>query len=227
MSSKNQFKTIVTIDEERRAKRHAKGRIFIIDDESMIVDALDTLLSAHGFQCEKYESAKQFIEAAPLTIPSFHGPRCILCDVNMPGMRGLELLEQISDEAPPIILMSGMTTPAEVIQGFRGGLVSFLLKPIESQELLQEIDKALSLDLKQQAMHSENKSLSEKFSQLTSRELEVVTNIFNGLTNQEISDKLGIALRTTKLYRKNAMDKLGAENSARLIRTVAEWQKDP
>ena len=226
MRNLDNYRSVVTADDEKLAKRYAKGRIIIIDDSPELVDALSTLLSLHGFACETYLSANSFLESDAFSAPCFPGPCCILCDLNMPGIRGLELIKRLAPEAPPLIMISGSATPTEVAMSFDNGSTSFLLKPIEAEQLLTAVHKALTMDQRRQYESRQRRMLEQRFARLTQREMEVVRNVFNSLTNQEISEKLGIALRTTKLYRKNAMDKLGTDSTAELIRAMADWQKE-
>jgi len=213
------FRRAVTVADERLAQRCAKGRIVLIDDDPDILAAFAALLELEGYACETHVSALAYLQVLNYNQPSFPGPGCVLCDVKMPEVDGLELqrrLQEIDDV--PLLLMSGASGAAEAVSAFRGGALDFLIKPIDADALLDAVARALALSRERQQQARLHNDLSDRIASLTEREYAVAIRVAQGQTNQEIADALGIALRTVKLHRQRAMEKVGAGGTADLVR---------
>lgn len=202
ISSKN-------IIEPSLSEQHS-GLVIVIDDDADLLQALQALLYAHGLTCLTFADASAYIEQVSQFNLAFIGPSCLLCDVQMPGLTGLDLQSQLPASASrPMILMSGASSNAEVVAAFRGGAFDFILKPFESAQLLAVIDKALACSAQALAADHNSQIIQQKIATLTTREREVLKSVAAGLLNREIAEQLGVGIRTVKLHRQHGMEKLG------------------
>ena len=217
------FRVPVTISEHELAERCAHGRIVVIDDDEEILSAFSALLELSGYACETYLSAIDYLHVLNYNRPCFAGPCCVLCDVNMSELNGLELQRQLAKLGDtPVLLMSGVCGVFEVIRAFRAGALDFLVKPIDADQLLEAVQKALAISSQRQELKQRLTLAAERLASLTEREREITQRVVRGQTNQAIASELGIALRTVKLYRQRAMKKIGAETIADFIRIFNE-----
>ena len=221
MSEPGKTKRPVTVKDEALARRYAHGCVLVVDDDPGILLAYTRLLELEGYACESFASAVALLEELAAGTARYPGPACILCDVDMPEITGLELQQRLRRAGDlPIVLMSGASAEHEVVQGFRGGAVDFLLKPIDIDELLGAVGKALALSAGKQAREGERKALEAAFATLNARERTVMEKIALGETNQVIADELGVSLRSVKFYRQHVMEKTGARNLPELVRMI-------
>lgn len=212
---------VITVDDEERAQRCKQGRVVIIDDDSEVLQALGAIISFEGFAVDAYQSAQTYIDVLSADAPQFPGPVCLLCDVNMPTLNGLDLQRKmLARDDIPFVLMSGVSGAHEVATAFRAGAVDFLIKPISVDVLLTAIDKALQLSRSKQYEFSHHTELSDRAATLSDRERDVLRLVAQGMTNQAIADALKIALRTVKLHRHRGMEKLGVSTTADLVRVI-------
>lgn len=201
------------------AARCAQGRVIVIDDDADWRDAIASALDLEGYAWESHASALSFLAARHEQEPVFPGPCCILCDVRMPGMDGLELQRQLlAQTATPFLLISGESGAREAATAFRAGALDFLTKPVALDTLLEAIDRALVVSRERQRRDETLAQMRRRVAQLTPRELRVVRLVVEGRTNPEIAATMNVALRTAKLYRQRALDKLGASKLADLVR---------
>lgn len=213
---------IVTVHDEREAARHIKGRITIIDDDLAIRHALSALLEFEGYATETLASASLYLDQLEEDLPVFPGPHCILLDVKMPELTGLELQSALNElsEMTPLIFMSGGSGASEAVAAFRLGAIDFLIKPFEDQELLQAIQRALEKSREQQLAIVNHQKVGAQLSLLSEREKQIAKMVAKGKLNRDIATELGIAVRTVKLHRMNMMRKLGANNVIELAKLV-------
>jgi two-component system response regulator FixJ len=217
------YRCPVTVAEQALAEQCAKGLIIIIDDDDQILQALAALVMLEGFACETYPSGLAYLQTFSDNIARFAGPSCLLCDVKMPGLDGLELQQRLLQQVDtPLLLMSGASGALEAASAFRAGALDFLIKPIDADDLLIAITKALAISTERRAQRLRAVDLASRIASLTSRERQVARDVAHGQTNPAIADKLGIALRTVKLHRQNAMEKLGINTTAELVRLADE-----
>ena len=217
------FRCSITLSDQKLAQRCARGRIVIIDDDTEILAAFKALLELEDYACEIYSSALEYLQVLNYNRPCFPGPCCLLCDVRMPELDGLELQSRLAElDETPLVLMSGVSGAHEAACAFRAGALDFLIKPIEAETLLAAVAKALAESVARQLKRRRSTDLAARIATLTERERQVATYVANGQINQHIADKLGIALRTVKLHRQRALEKLGAANTADLVRIVDE-----
>ncbi|NCA69807.1 MAG: response regulator transcription factor [Sphingobacteriia bacterium] len=213
----------ITAEEHRLAERCARGRIVVIDDDPEILAALSALFELEHYACETYDSALAYLRASTAEPPCFPGPCCLLCDVRLPELDGLELQRCLAghDEIP-ILLMSGSSGAPEAISAFRAGALDFLIKPLDDRVLLGAISRALALSAERQCQAAHRRELSARLATLTQRELEVARRVVQGQRNLRIAEAMGIGLRTVKRYRSQVMAKLQAETLVDLIRRLDE-----
>lgn len=219
------FRKPVTVFEQQMARRCAQGHVMVIDDDGEILSALAALLELEGYACTTYSSALAYMEAHHHSTPRFPGPECVLCDVNMPEISGLELQSRLSASAmndTPLVLMSGVSGARETASAFRAGALDFLIKPMDADVLLAAVNKALAVSSARQQQQLRASQLAAAIATLTERERAVVRMVAEGRTNQAIADEMGIALRTTKLHRQHAMEKLSVDSVPHLVRLVDE-----
>ncbi len=211
---------VITIHDERDAIRHARGLITVIDDDQAIRDAVSSLLGLEGYATECFESATHFLEALERTEPVFPGPQCVLLDVKMPGLTGLELQRRLSelDETTPIVFMSGGSGAREAVQALKNGALDFLIKPFDEESLLAAVSEALDKSLLSARHHEQDLDVATRVASLTEREAQIAKMVAAGLLNRDIAERLGIAVRTVKLHRMHLMRKLGASNVIELAR---------
>ena len=213
----------VTVDDVHLAERCARGRIVLIDDDAEILGALAALLDLEGYACETYPSALSYLNMRAFNRPQFAGPNCVLCDVKMPGVDGLELQRRLAAlDDTPLLLMSGASGAAEAVSAFRAGALDFLIKPVEAETLLPAVAKALLVSTERGRQRERSSGLAQRIASLTRRERDVMRCVARGEINRDIAQQLGIALRTVKLHRQRGMEKLGISTVADLARLADE-----
>ena len=220
--SKTPVRPVVTIHDEREAARHARGCIAIIDDDDAIREAVMTLLDLEGYATEPHASAGSYLEALSHGEPRFPGPRCILLDVKMPELTGLELQERLQslDNGTPIVFMSGGSGAKEAVQGLKRGAIDFLVKPFEEESLLAAVSEALAKSRNEQKDLQLHADVSSRLASLSERESQIARMVSAGMLNRDIAERLGIAVRTVKLHRMHMMRKLGVSNVIELARII-------
>lgn len=189
-----------------------RDTVFIVDDDASIRDALSLLLSLRGRATATFASAEDFLGA--LT-PDWRG--CVVADIRMPGMSGLELQEELRDAAPwlPLIVITAHGDVAAARQAFLGGAIDFVEKPFDGAQLLRAIDQALA---RTDRNGESSMPAVAPANPLTAREREVMALMVQGLHNRRIAETLGISPRTVEVHKSRVMDKLGARNLVELVR---------
>jgi FixJ family two-component response regulator len=195
----------------------ADPSVFIIDDDPAVRQALTVLVRSMRLRAEAYESAQQFLDAwqAPR-------PGCLLLDVRMPGISGLELLEELSrrEIRMPAIIMSAYGDVPMVVRAMKAGALNFLEKPCRDQQLWEAIQEALKWD----AVHRQHAALRTKalrrLEHLTAGEHEVLRRLIDGKSNKTIATELNLSVRTIEVRRAKLMKKMKAESLAELVRLV-------
>jgi FixJ family two-component response regulator len=192
--------------------------VFIIDDDASIRKSLSRLLRSADYSVETFPSAEEFLRRE-----HFDGVGCILLDVKMPGLSGMDLQEELSkaDYHMPIIFITGHGNIPLSVQAMKKGAVDFLTKPFNDKELLQAIKKAIEKDAHARAKYDESLDIRRRIELLTPRENEILPYIITGMLNKQIASKLGITEKTVKVHRGHIMEKLDVNSVAELVR-VAE-----
>ena len=191
--------------------------VHVVDDDASLLRAVTRLLRSHGFTVRTYSSASEFLLAG---IPS--GPACLLLDLNMPGMTGLELQQVISDYQSrlAIVFISGQGDVPATVKAMKAGAVDFLTKPFEGDVLVAAIDAALS---RSQAANAQDGSLQrdwDLFAKLSPRERQVCLLFAYGMLNKQIAGELGTTERTIKAQRASVMRKLCADSVPDVVRLI-------
>lgn len=213
---------VVTVHDEREAIRHARGRVSVVDDDGAVRAAVTAVLSHEGYALREFCSAEDFLTDVERAAPEFPGPTCLLLDVKMPGVSGLDLQQQLAERLPtlPIVFMSGGSSAGEAVQALKGGALDFLVKPFDDEQLLAAVAHALAKSAELEHALQSARSNERRFAALSARESQIARMVAAGLRNQQIADRLGIAERTVKLHRMHMMRKLGAANLIDLVRLL-------
>jgi FixJ family two-component response regulator len=189
--------------------------VFIIDDDASIRKSLSRLLRSADYGVETFPSAEEFLRRE-----HFDGVGCILLDVKMPGLSGMDLQEELSkaDYHMPIIFITGHGNIPMSVKAMKKGAVDFLTKPFNDKELLQTIEKAIEKDTHARAKYDESLDIHRRVELLTPRENEILPYIITGMLNKQIASKLGITEKTVKVHRAHIMEKLDVNSVAELVR---------
>ncbi len=191
--------------------------IVVVDDDGSVRDALSLLLRIEGFSSRAFEDGQSFIEA----IPSL-SPACIVLDLHLPGWSGMEVLRRLADIriAAPVIMMSGRSDIALAVEAMKNGALDFLEKPFVASAMIERIRYAVLSHRKASDAAIGGLASVASLQQLTGRERDVLGLLAYGASNKEAGRRLGISPRTIEVHRARIMDKLGARNSADMMRIV-------
>lgn len=189
------------------------GKVSVVDDDPAVLDSIKLLLETHGLEVECFASAAAFLSTGGDT-------NCIVSDVRMPVMTGLELLAALNARADgrPVILLTGHGDIQMAVQAIRKGAYDFVEKPFDAAQLLASITEAIDKTEKDQSERIAVKELQERFSSLSDRQKETMLLLVKGLANKEIAARLGISPRTVEIHRTWVMNKMAAKTLAELVR---------
>ncbi len=195
-----------------------RAKVFVVDDDAAVRDALTMLLEAAGHNVEAFQSAGDFLDFCN---PGTRG--CIILDVDMPNMDGPTLQEILIQRglSLPVIFLTGQASIPVTVRTIKAGAMDFLTKPVDGLVLLAQIHKALAQDSRQQKQAEAFKSATSRLATLTEREHEVMLLAIAGDTSKEIAQQFGISYRTVEIHRAHVMQKTGASNMMELARIVA------
>jgi FixJ family two-component response regulator len=191
--------------------------VFVVDDNPEMRKSLSDFLQAAGQEVRSFDSGKAFL--------SFYKPEmpgCLILDIQMPEMTGIELQEILCSQgfALPIIVVSGGAAVMDAVKTMKLGTFDFIEKPFDPHVLLARVQEALNHDRKNRADDVERRQIRERYAKLTAREREVLDAVVAGLPSKEIADKMGLTISTVDNHRANIMKKMGATTSADLTRIV-------
>ena len=196
----------------------AKHIVFVVDDDVWMRESLTTLIEDQGWQPKTYASAQEF-----LACPRALVPNCLLLDLSLPGMNGLDLQKRVAIERTdmPIIFITGHGDIPTSVGAMKGGAVEFLTKPFSDEVLLTAVRQALERSRLALAQEREMRELRERYASLTPRERDVMKLVVSGLLNKQIADELGIVESTVKAHRGQVMQKMKANSVADLVTMTA------
>jgi FixJ family two-component response regulator len=188
--------------------------VFVVDDDYRVREALSSLISSAGFRVSVFSSAAEFLQ-----FEKPDAPGCLILDLKLPGISGLELQQQLANgNAPPIIFISGHGDISSSVRAIKGGATEFLSKPFGDEELLQAIHTAIALDRTAREKRSELDELQRHYNLLTPREREVLPFVVAGFANKVTAADLGTSEITIGVHRGQIMRKMGAKSLAELVR---------
>ncbi len=189
--------------------------VFVVDDDQAMRSSLKWLIESIGMQVKTYGSADEFLSSY---FPGRVG--CLLLDVRMPGMSGLELQAHLvrEDSRLPVIIITGHGDVSMAVKAMKSGAVDFIEKPFHDEELLTSIRNALEFDEKRRVLQSRRAEIAVRFAELTPREHEVMEMVTEGRANKEIATVLGVSAKTVEAHRARVMDKMDASSLAELVR---------
>ena len=194
---------------------NALPTVFIVDDDSAMRDSLGFLIGSVGRKVETYSSAEEFLAAY-----DNERPGCIVLDVRMPGLSGLELMEKLGEDrfAPPVVLITGHGDIPMAVRALKAGAFDFIEKPFSDQVLLERIQQALQQDNSDRASEHDRSDIERRASRLTSRENQVFELVVDGKPNKVVASDLGLSQKTVEVHRAHVMEKMRAESFADLVK---------
>jgi FixJ family two-component response regulator len=200
--------------ETPKAPEPAQEVIFVIDDDVSVREGLAELIGSLGFVVQAYSSAEEFLHQKPLRAG------CIILDVFMPGMNGLELQKNLNaaNAYLPIIFLTGRGDIRMTVHALKSGAAHFLTKPVQERELIQALQEALAAGRVARREKTELSDIRQRFQTLAPRERQVRALVVSGCLNKQIAHEMGISERTVKLHRARVMQKMGVESLAELVK---------
>jgi FixJ family two-component response regulator len=195
--------------------RESHAIIAIVDDDPSVRKGLERLIRSVGWKTESFGSAQEFL-ASPRT----EAPTCIVLDLQLPGLSGLELQKQMSEAGveTPIVFLTGHGDIPASVKAMKAGAIEFLTKPVDEQDLLNAIQEAIERDRRTRQQQADIHDLRDRYQSLTSREQEVMHQVISGLLNKQIAAELKITEDTVKFHRGHIMRKMRAGSLADLVR---------
>jgi FixJ family two-component response regulator len=193
--------------------------VFIVDDDISVRESLELLIRDQKWKPEMFASAKEFLDRPRKPVPS-----CLVLDLSLPGLNGLELQKQLALEHSdmPIIFISGYGDVPKSVQAMKAGALEFLTKPIDDDALVNAIRNALQQSTQALEQSAEIHKLRERYDSLTSRERQVMALVVSGLLNKQVAFELSISEITVKAHRAQVMQKMQAESFAELVRMASK-----
>jgi FixJ family two-component response regulator len=193
--------------------------VYVVDDDDAVRSSLMRLLRAAGCQAEGFASAEDFLAQGPRS-----GAGCVLLDVQMPGMDGLQLLEAMAEAgiALPVVFLTGRGTIPMGVRAMKQGAVDFLVKPVVEEELFRALEAAVERQRSESSSRDMRAAIRARLGQLTARERQVLDGVVRGRLNKQIAYDLGISEKTVKAHRGKVMEKMAAHTVAELVHMCDE-----
>jgi FixJ family two-component response regulator len=193
------------------------ARVFIVDDDPDFARSLERLLRTAGASVETFGSAREFLGRSPLD-----GPACVVVDLRMPEVDGLELQDVLvrSVRRLPVILISGVGEISDSVQAMRNGAIDFLTKPVDEAHLLEAVERAITFDREQREQRLLLADARQRMARLTPREKQVCQLVSKGLLNKQVAWELGLSEQMVKAHRQQVMSKLQVDSVAALVRLL-------
>ncbi len=193
--------------------------IYLVDDDQSFLRAVSRLLRAAGYTVQTFSSAADFLQRPPADTPG-----CVVVDLRMPGLDGMQLQAMLArtESPPPVIFLTGHGDIPTSVRAMRGGAVDFLTKPVKKEALFEAVDRALARSAAEREQHERLRGWRERYGRLTPREREVLAHVIAGRLNKQIADDLGASERTIKAHRAAIMEKLAVASVADLVRLAQD-----
>jgi FixJ family two-component response regulator len=197
--------------------------VFVVDDDISVRESLELLIGAAGWHPELFASAQEFLDHPPYSVPN-----CLVLDISLPGLTGLELQRRVMAQRPelPIIFITGHGDVPKTVQAMKAGAVEFLTKPFPDEVLLDAIRQALERSERSLGQKAEMNTLKERHASLTQRERQVMELVVAGLLNKQVGAELGISQITVKAHRGKVMLKMKADSLAHLVKMADKLRAD-
>lgn len=198
--------------------------VFVVDDEESVGDSLAMLLRTVGLQTRVYRDARVFLsEYRP------DEPGCLLLDVRMPRMSGLELQQELIQRhvTLPVIFITGHGDVPMAVEAMRAGAVDFIQKPFNDDEMIRRVQRALEEDAREREVLQRREEIERRWSELTPREREIAVRIAEGQANKVVAAELDISARTVELHRARILQKMGTRSLAQLVRMLVTLRAEP
>jgi FixJ family two-component response regulator len=198
--------------------------VFVVDDDVSVRESLESLIRCEGWQPETFSSAQTFLSCPRALVPS-----CLVLDVSLPGLNGLELQKRVAVERTdmPIIFITGYGDVPMTVQAMKAGAVEFLTKPFNDDVLLSAIRAALERSRVALILETEMRALRDRYASLSQRERQVMVLVVSGLLNKQVARELGISEVTVKAHRGKVMQKMKADSLADLVKMAARLRLVP
>ena len=190
------------------------GTVYVVDDDSSTRELLSWLMQRNGLRAEAFADARSFLAAyRPGT------PGCLIVDLNMPGMSGLDLQRCLKEKgaALPVIFLSGRADVPKAVRAVREGAIDFIEKPFDYKQVVTLVEDCLRRDAEERERHERRRVACSRLAQLTQREREVMELVVAGRLNREIAEQLDISIKTVEAHRSRIMEKLGVSSVAELV----------
>jgi FixJ family two-component response regulator len=192
--------------------------VYVLDDDARVRESLTALLSSMGRKVVAFASATEYLQFLRPDLPG-----CLVLDLDMPEITGLELQRQLADqEGPPIVFLTGHGDIPSTVKAMKGGAIEFLSKPCDEEELVQAIDAAIAADEQARVKYGELRELRKRYASLTPRERDVLPFVVAGLLNKQTAGELGTSEITIRIHRGQIMRKMAADSLADLVRMAAK-----
>jgi FixJ family two-component response regulator len=189
--------------------------VFVVDDDPSVRTSLIRLLEAAGYVVEAFASARAFLAREP-----YRGPCCLVLDVRMPGLTGLELQAALAagGRRMSIVFVTGHVDVPQTVKAMKGGAVDLLTKPVDAKDLIAAIQRAMAKDAQDRGSEARIAEIQQRIKLLTARETEVFALVVTGMLNKQIASALGVVEKTVKVHRARVMEKMRAGSVAELVR---------
>jgi FixJ family two-component response regulator len=194
--------------------------VFVVDDDARVREAIGELLESLGWQAETFAAAADYVAHAKPDLPA-----CLILDVELPDINGLDLQRQMAEgDHPPIVFITGHGDIPSTVRAIKDGAVDFLTKPFSDADLMAAIQAAIAQDRERRSKRAELGILKQRYLDLTSRERDVLPLVVSGLLNKQAAAELGISEVTLQIHRRNIMQKMAAASLADLVRIAEKLQ---
>jgi len=196
--------------------------VFVVDDDEGVRTSLRLLIRSIGLPVETFDSAQEFLAQFDPERPG-----CLVLDIRMPGMSGLELQQKLNERhaITPIVFITGHGDVPMAVEAMQAGAIDFVQKPFRDQDLIDRINRALEKDRTNRAALKERDAIRQRIEELTPREREVLELVTKGRANKVIAGDLSVSQRTVEIHRARVMEKMGASSLAHLVRMVIEAER--
>jgi len=213
----------------RGAAAHPEGpgpggpTVYVIDDDAPIRELLAWLMRRHGIRCEAFADARSFLKAYQPDSPG-----CLILDLQMPGMSGLDLQNVLKEQGVrmPVIFLSGRADVPKAVQAVKGGAIDFIEKPFDYKRIVALVQECLARDAEGRGEREKRKAIVSRLAQLTPREREVMERVVAGKLNRVIAEELDISIKTVEAHRAHIMEKLGVNSVAELVQASVTGSRE-